>query len=48
MDSGMLLEMGHPDAGMLVGIVFLLLRLAVLAGVIYVAVVEIMRERRKK
>jgi hypothetical protein len=36
------------DSGTLVGLIFIVIRVAVLAGLVYFAVVEIMRERRKK
>jgi hypothetical protein len=36
------------DTGTLVGLIFIVMRVAVFAGLVYFAVVEIKRERRKK
>jgi hypothetical protein len=36
------------DSGTLLGVIFIVMRLAVLAGLVYFAIVEIKRERRKK
>ena len=36
------------DSGMLIGVVYVIIRIAILAGLIYYAVTEIIRERHKK
>jgi len=36
------------DSGTLLGVIYIVIRVAVLAGLIYFAVIEVLRERHKK